>query len=124
MELWLLDVVDWDDGACVIGREGAHQRAAANRQLFLIERVEALASILTDGDQIGLFQLLQMVAYGGLIHFAVEFVHDIIHTQPYAAQVLHDFLARFVGKRLCKGYWINVHDLNYIDVYRYVKSVD
>ncbi len=101
--------------------EHVHQNAAADRDLLLIQRVEALPAFLADDDQISFFQLFQMVADGRLIHFPAEFVHDIIHAEPHAAQVSHNLLARFVGKRFREQHWINIHNSHYIDIYQYVK---
>ena len=85
------------------------QRAAAHGQLFLVQRIEALAALLVHQDKIGLFQLLQVVTDRRLVDSAAELLHHIIHSQPHASQVFHNLLARVVGKGFRENYRIYTH---------------
>jgi hypothetical protein len=106
----------------MIRREHAPQCAATNGDLLLVERVESLAALLAYFHQADLFQFFQVMADRRLVNLAAKSVYHVIHAQPHAAQVLHDFLARIVGHRFGKKNWIDAHILYYIDNYQYVKG--
>ena len=106
----------------IIRGESVDQRAAAHGQLLLIKRVEALPPLLSYVHQPYVFQALEMMAHCGLLYFAAKQVHQIIDTEPYAAQLQAYFLARVVAQRLGKVNEINAHALTMIDDSLRVKS--
>lgn len=107
----------------IVGGKSVDELPTAYRQLFLVERIKTLATFLPHGHKVRLLQLFQMVAHRRLVHFAVELIDHVIHTQPHAAEMFHNLLAGFVGKRFCENHWINVHRRYYIDAYQYVKGL-
>jgi hypothetical protein len=106
----------------IFRREDTHQRAAADCEPGLVQRIKPLAAILPDADQSGLFQFFQMVADRRLVDFAAELIHDVIDAQPAAAQVLHDLLARVISQHFGEKNRIDAHVFHYIDIYQYVKG--
>ena len=65
---------------CEIRREPADQGAAAHGQLLLIQRVEALPSLLPYMHQAGFFQAFQVMADRRLFYLAVKHMHQVIDT--------------------------------------------
>src|SRR5581483_7781052 len=117
------DRVNRHDVRRVIRREGPHQLPAAHGQVLLVQCVEALAALLPDKYQVGLFQLLEVMAHGRLVDLAAKFFDHFVHAQPDTAQARHNLLARVVGYGFGKLNGINlIHTRNYIDIYRYVKD--
>ena len=100
---------------CEIRREPADQRAAAHSQLRLIERVEALPSLLTYMHQSRFFQAFQVMAHRRLFYLAAERSHQIVDAKPFAAQLQANLLARVVAQRFGEVHEIKVHRLTMVD---------
>lgn len=105
-----------------IRREPADQRAAAHGQLLLIQRVEALPSLLTYMHQSSFFQAFQVVAHCRLLNLAAKHTHQIVDAKPFAAQLEADLLARVVAQRFGEIHEVYAHALTMIDHVLQVKS--
>jgi hypothetical protein len=69
-----------------------------------------LSAFLPDQHETRFFELFQVMADSWLVNFAIQPIHDIIHTQPLATQVSNNLLPSLIGKRFGESNCINTHN--------------